>query len=113
MEEAFTPGGPDSFSAALGKLTSVSASLGFSTETIPFFRDDVTSMFGPVVEDRARTGIVSQQASGCPVGERERGVGGFSPEQKLQRHQRAANASGYSSCNRMLRMEILSKFFFF
>lgn len=78
MEEAFTPGGgPGSFSAALGKLTSVSASLGFSTETIPFFRDDVTSMFGPVVEDRARTGIVSQQASGCPVGEGERGGGAW------------------------------------
>lgn len=52
------------------QLTRVSTVLNFSTETIPFFSDDVTSMFGPLVGDRARSGIVFQQASGCPVGGR-------------------------------------------
>lgn len=69
-EDVLMPG-PDPFSPALLQLTSASAALGFSTETMPFFRDDVTSMFGPAAEERARTGIVSQQASGCPVGEWE------------------------------------------
>lgn len=54
----------------LTQLTKVPTALNFSTETIPFFPDDVTSMFGPLVGDRARCGIVFQQASGCPVGGR-------------------------------------------
>lgn len=33
----------------LSQLTRVSTVLNFSTETIPFFSDDVTSMFGPLV----------------------------------------------------------------
>lgn len=49
---------------------SVSRVLCFSTETIPFFPDDVTSTFGPLVGAWASTGIVFQQASGCPVGGR-------------------------------------------
>ena len=48
----------------------VSTVLSVSTETIPFFPDDVTSMFGPLVGDWARSGIVFLQASGCPVGGR-------------------------------------------
>ena len=40
------------------------------TETIPFFPNDVTSTFEPLVGAWASTGIVFQQASGCPVGGR-------------------------------------------
>lgn len=52
------------------QLTSVSRVLCFSSETIPFFPDDVTSTFGLLVGAWASTGIVFQQASGCPVGGR-------------------------------------------
>lgn len=40
----------------------------FSSETMPFFPDDVTSTFGLLVGACASSGIVFQQASGCPVG---------------------------------------------
>lgn len=52
------------------QMTSVSRLLCISIETIPFFPDDVTSTLGPLVGAWASTGIVFQQASGCPVGGR-------------------------------------------
>lgn len=76
------------------QLTKVSTVLNFSTETIPFFPDDVTSMFGPLVGDRECSGIVFQQASGCPVGGR-----GFEQNRRCNRirESHALNGGGYSS----------------
>lgn len=45
-------------------------SVALFTETIPFFPNDVISTFEPLVGAWASTGIVFQQASGCPVGGR-------------------------------------------
>lgn len=50
------------------QLMSVLRGLCFPSETMPFLPDDVTSTFGPLVGAWARTGIVFQRASGCPVG---------------------------------------------